>query len=347
MSLDPDSSKKVFFELTYPHVQNPGYTLDENLPPLQPPPPLPSPKCNNTVQSHRNSLDVLSLELLHLVISQLDIRTLANFLWAGRSTLELVQSHPQYQAINTHARGALRGILAIGTGQGITCAMLYTSLCTANCQHCGEYGSHLYLLTCKRLCFRCFCQQKEYLPLQYSHAIRMFGLSRRDLESLPQMKSLPGTYSIKRRIRRDQLKLVDYESARNSGIKLHGSLDAMEEYVSNLSRQKAEMLQERNSATSSGSVSRRPPTVAPFDGQAGNPLRFMAIIKIPWLNRSSHVIEPAHYCLGCEIFVEEFYPQNPHFRQKFTVYTFDAHLREYGSITNGRHHPGGLYNPPP
>lgn len=106
-----------------------------------------------------------------------------------------------------------------------------------------------------------------------------------------------------------QLNLVDQKSAFNAGIKLHGSLRAMEEFVSNAAAVKMQQYNNRVSkAISEGEVSatsrfRRPRTEDDFDGEPGNPRRFMAIVRAPCLKLGS-----------------------------------GGHVNENGNIRNGKHH---------
>ena len=222
----------------------------------------------------------------------------------------LVESLPQNKAIRKHAYNALRGIIYIEASRWITCEMLYEKLCTAECEECGDFGGYLYILTCKRVCILCLSEDKQYLPLRYRHAIRKFGLNRPILGTLPSMKSIPGTYSPNQKKVRAHIALVDSDCARRAGIMLHGSVSAMEQYVSGMAFRD------------------------PFDGKSGNPLRFMAIVRTPWLNKSSQEPEWGFHCTGCQ---ESHYSCPLHFRRKFTVGSFKEHLRECGNIRHGKH----------
>ncbi|KAF2459722.1 hypothetical protein BDY21DRAFT_176813 [Lineolata rhizophorae] len=79
---------------------------------------------------------------------------------------------------------------------------------------------------------------------------------------------------------------------------------------------------------------RRPRNDDPFDGQSGNPLRFMAIIQAPTFKRSSQEVEWGAYCVGCQRSSK----QRPrHFRRRFTKESFSEHLHECGHIRDGVH----------
>lgn len=139
------------------------------------------------------------------------------------------------------------------------------------------------------------------------------------------MKIVPGTYSPNRKNISKPDTLVDHEHARLAGINLHGSLAAMEQYVS---QKQARMLEaynarqtERDSRGRPVRARRRPPALDPFDGQSGNPHRFVAIARVPWLDRASRRVERGFYCVGCEKSSRKPY----HWRILFAADTFEEH----------------------
>ena len=148
-------------------------------------------------------------------------------------------------------------------------------------------------------------EDKRFLPLWYRHAIRKFGLNRPILGTLPSMNTIPGTYSPNQKKVRAHLALVDSDCARRAGIAMHGSVSAMEQCVSSMAAQD------------------------PFDGKSGNPLRFMVIVRTPWLNKSSQELESGFHCTGRQ---KSHHSRRLHFRRKFTVGSFKRHLRECGNI---------------
>jgi len=324
-----------FDELTFPLLRLKDNTLDENN--LVSGCPLDKSRVYNTPQQDLGALQVLPLELLQVLLFQLDLRTLMDFRWVNHRALQVVDSIPEYKEITTHALNALRGILCIGTGRWITCEALYNTICTAECEECGDFAGYIYILTCKRVCFLCLSENKAYLPLRYSLAIRKFGITRQIIDMLPHMRSIPGTYSPNERKCRDRLSLVDPNSARQAGINFHGSTSAMERYVSDLAAQKLQKFNEKLlKAEVEGRriTARRPSSEDPFDGQPGNPLRFMAIVQAPTINRSSKEVEWGSYCVGCRESSDE-RPQ--HFRRRFTKASFAEHLKECGLIRDGKH----------
>ncbi|KAF2135474.1 uncharacterized protein K452DRAFT_293187 [Aplosporella prunicola CBS 121167] len=310
--------------LTYPRLNLRDYTLDDNN--LAIGCPLDNGHhIRDTPQQNLGVLDALPLELLHMMVSQLDLRTLTDFRRINRRAMQVVDSVPQYKAITTHASNALRGILAIETGRWITCETLYDKLCTAQCERCGDFGGYLYLLTCKRVCFLCLSEDGSYLPLRYSHAIKKFGITPQAVKTLPRMRSITGIYSPNEKKSHRRLCLVDFETAFQAGIELHGSQEAMERCISSSAQEGA------GSTTHWG---RRTRTKEPFDGKSSNVLRFLAIVYAPALNRVTLKLERGFYCIGCQ----RSYGSRPkHFRRRFTEASFKEHLEECGNIQDGYH----------
>lgn len=331
--------KSQLEDLTYPRPRIKNFTLDDNLPASGFPPD--DRYIREPPKVDLGALDVPPLELLQAVLTQLDLRSLTEFRRVNRRAVEVVDSITQYQAIAKQARNVLRGILTIGIAQWITCETVYEKLCTAECEQCGDFGGYLYILTCKRVCFLCLSEAETYLPLRRSHAIRKFGLDRQILNTLPCMRSIPGTYSPNGKKCREPLVLVDFESAYRAGIMQHGSVSAMDQYVSNISSQK---LQKFNKATARATIEgsttrrpRRPQTEDVFDGRSGNPIRYMAIVRMPWLDKAAQKLEWGFHCAGCR----KFHVKRPlHYRRKFTLASFSEHLTRCGRIVNGKHHLG-------
>ncbi|KAI0190834.1 hypothetical protein F4808DRAFT_398638 [Astrocystis sublimbata] len=290
---------------------------------------------HNAPTTNIGALSRLPLELLQEVIYHLDIETLVGFRRVNREVFAVLGSVPAYRAIAKHARNALCGILAIGTGRWITCGTFYEKLSTSECETCGDFGGYLYLLTCKRVCFLCLSRDPLYLPLRPGHARRKFGL--KTVNRSPCMRVIPGLYSPNEK-KVSRCVLVDYESTRSAGIEAHGSASAMDKFVLDLETQKLEEFEARKAEAhaSEGGQShvRRPPMHDPYDGQSSNPLRFVAVARVAYLSTTSQELHWGFHCVGCER------SSRPplHYRRKFTAASFQDHLLQCGDIMNGAHH---------
>lgn len=294
-----------FGELTYRHLNLKDNTLDENDLPLHKP--LDGGRDFRKAEDGLGVLEEIPLEIVNMVLVNLDLRTLANFRQVSQRALQAVNSLPHYRAIMIHAPNTLRGILSIETGSWISCYALYKTLCTAECKTCGDFGGYIYIITCVRVCFLCLSTSKAYLPLTYPLARRLFGIDGQHLESLPHMTNLPGIYSPNGKIVRYKRRFVDSTSVLDACARLCRSDDAP-------------------AHDHSGRVTLHS-SAAPFDGQSGNPIRFMAVVHAPHMlcDSDASELEWGSYCVACK----RCYAGRPcHFRRKFTKATIAAHLRE-------------------
>jgi hypothetical protein len=320
-------SKSQLDKLTYQPSQVLDLTLDDN---------LPTPKFLSSdgpdlkpPEFDLGALDRLPTELLQGLLPQLDLCSLMRFRRINRRAIEIVEFIPQYRTIATCASNVLQGALRTGAGKWISCETVYEKLCAAECEQCGDFGEYLYILTCKRVCFLCLSKNEKYLPLLGSHAIRKFGINHQILRTLPCFTSIPGEYSKWEEKHRSPSELVDRESAYRAGVVLHGSPDAMEEYASNaLAQELQEFDQRASEAVAKGSrsfISRRErPTNELPEGRSRSGMRFMAIVRIPWVKRIPQELEWGFCCIGC-LFLSNGLLQ---YRRKFTATMFMEHRRE-------------------
>ena len=65
-----------------------------------------------------------------------------------------------------------------------------------------------------------------------------------------------------------------------------------------------------------------------WSGHAMEPLRYMAMMRVPWLNRQSGRDEWGFHCVGCE--QNQRWPN--HARRDYIMSTFKDHLKECGEI---------------
>ena len=223
-------------ESTYMFLESIDHTLDD----IQNPCPLDNGRHSYPHTSTLGNLEQLPLELINMLLIQLDIQSLTNFRRANQRAMQVIDQIPQYKKIILYAPSTIQGIPSINTGASFSCQELYTKLCTAECDICGDVGGYLYLVTCRRVCFLCFTTKTEYLPLLRADAMRKFGLSRGDMAGLPFMRSVPGYYSPREVKCRTRMTLLDHDAAREAGIAVHGSIEAMVHHASEVTSKKLE-----------------------------------------------------------------------------------------------------------
>ncbi|CAI6087193.1 unnamed protein product [Clonostachys chloroleuca] len=296
-------------EFTY-EGQFDDHTLDGNLPAVEPLSPINYREGTATI----GTLSRLTPECLHIIFNQLDLDAIVNFQSTSHGSLAFVNSLPTYAVISRHARNAVRGARIIGTSHRVTCIGLYRKLCQPTCDHCGEFGGYIYLVTFKRLCLLCLSTHLSFLPLGRQWACRYFGLDSGTVNSLPRLLTLGGRYSPEGGKLQNKQILVDYDAARGAGIARHGSQEEMEAYVA--------------AARGRAGRGRGPP-----DGKAGNPLRFAAVVRLPWYEETSGELEWGFHCRGCEKSEQ----RSALCRKKFNVASFRRHIQTYGPVQDGEH----------
>lgn len=316
-----------FNRQTYYPTQVHDNILDDNLPEYQ--------QCETArrpreVSSTLGNLDVLPLEVLQEIIPHLDLYTINSLRCVNSRSLSVVESVPEYKAIELHARTALRAAFLIGTAKIISCGTLYDTLCSHSCTHCGDFGPYVYLITCKRVCYFCFTIFVPFSPLKPQVACKMFGLDRGQLQSLPQMTSWPGLYTHREEDVKSRV-LIDFEAAKAAGLALYGSPVALRDYITAFENEYILrcQLEWMNRV--------RPPqhsTAYLPNNHDGDTFRFLAIASLPWLNTATRTAEVGRYCRGCY----GIYPWRATLsRHRFTAVAFLDHIEKYGEIIDNRH----------
>ena len=179
------------------------------------------------------NLHRLPTEVLHMVFLETDLQSLTILRRVSRGIRKTNDGIWQYKEIVHHAPNSIRAALSIKVGSLVSCRRLFQELCSQECATCGRFGPYLYL-SFTRACYICLTENPRFLPMTPSHARKSFGISTKDEISLPTALSIPGLYCNVPRIRRARVSLVDREYSKEMGIRLHGSLERMEQYVKNV-----------------------------------------------------------------------------------------------------------------
>ncbi|KAF2663973.1 hypothetical protein BT63DRAFT_444403 [Microthyrium microscopicum] len=312
------------------------------------------PKSRQTQETAKHGLGAMSIlpvEVIQMTLLEVDLKALLQFRAVNRHAQQLVEGLHEYKAVITHAQLALRGSLRIGAQ--ITLRALNDKLCTTKCDGCGDFGGYLYLITCQRVCFRCICENPQFLPLTEWDAREILGLKGvKFAKFAAQITVVAGLYgydstlySVKSRFR-----LLDYESARDFALARHGYSEAMKQSVSD---RQAEDLRRANEAIRVKNLqisdsSRHRPQLTRLrkwdisrDEGREDWRRFAAIVVQPPLNKASGLVELGFYCVGCRDMEaqDEYFGPSPNAQsmRQFTESTFATHLQIYGDIQNDKH----------
>ncbi|KAH7150407.1 hypothetical protein B0J13DRAFT_288384 [Dactylonectria estremocensis] len=277
------------------------------------------------------ALERLPAEMLQTILLDLDLNTFGAFTCVNRRSLEVVESLSEYSAVMTHAPKAYLGALTIKSGAWITFRRLYEKLCTRDCETCGDFGGYLYLITCKRVCFICLVEDKRYLPLDPGHATDEYGFDRHTLRMLPRMAQVQGNYSPQFSESHGRL-FIDYQSIVDAAVKIRGSVDAVNQQLEKLRQKRNARFQRELTEIWDGIedeldlLEDRGPPGPSHERQYSNPLRFMAITRAPWFNKSTRGADWGVNCRGCGHTIYK----DLDFKRKFTEDTFQKHLEELG-----------------
>ncbi|KAF3935237.1 hypothetical protein ABW19_dt0202073 [Dactylella cylindrospora] len=285
--------------------------------------------------SNMGLFDVLPTEIQQEILSQLDVQMLENFRRINRRAMQLVESLRLYKIVIEHARNALCAIVSTGAGRWLNLSHLYDKLCTPTCEICGDFGEFLYIITCRRVCYLCFTTHADFQPLQLQRdELKMrfcISVSEKDLEMLPNMKTLPGRYSEGRLPVSGDGILIDYPALRELVIVRNGSVDEVGRKTNYL---QFYMSQKRLFANSIMQPHHRSAynQYGVQDAHRCDWRRFAAIVRTPCLDAPSGKIEEGFSCVGC---CSRLWPVHE-WRRIYTRSSFREHLKEFGPIDVNR-----------
>ncbi|KAI0837090.1 hypothetical protein F5Y06DRAFT_271969 [Hypoxylon sp. FL0890] len=211
-------------------------------------------------------LDALPLELLTEVLIAIDLPTLTAFRRVNCRAMSIVDSLHQYRMISEHCINVLRAVISLKAAS-FDCRTLYETLSTRKCEACDRFGSYLYLITCKRVCYFCFTGRPEYHPMSATDAKRCTGLPRRGLMHLPHVLSLTGRYTGFAKTSKKRILLFDQQAV----------LNTVSESVADAFRRR----------------------VRELDLTTRETRRYMSIISAPYFDSSGQLSYWGFYCARC------------------------------------------------
>lgn len=323
------TTRHQYQDVTHPRVLLDN-ALDNALNSILPQPSQSRASSPPPVVSDLGSLGKLPLDILQEILPQLDLRTLTDLQYVNRCAADVVRHLPQFKLLTKHARNVLRGALAIETGHYVTCDQVLVLLHDFECFYCRGFGGYLYLLACKRVCYRCFLQDNRLRPVTPNQAQLRFGLSDEALEGVPRMRYVPGTYGISKVRFEERGEVVDDEGAELAGITLHGSRAAMQDYLIRTSK---ERVKKYGGPPEMRLLLRR----EIIDVGRPNPSRFVAICEVPWIDEGSGEVNWGFRCAGCHG-VSDTGRSSSTWWELFNVQTFEQHIGWAGGILPGERH---------
>lgn len=144
-------------------------------------------------------LDRLPLEVLHHIMSDMDMHTFFKFRQVNLRLRDTADSLHQYQMVAAHGLNAFCALLRTKLARDVTLSTFYDGLCTKACSFCGEFGGFVKLMTWTRCCFTCFQESGTSLwPL--AGLGKRHHLTRAEMRGLRSFKTLPGHYMLEQRL---------------------------------------------------------------------------------------------------------------------------------------------------
>jgi hypothetical protein len=272
-------------------------TLD-SLPPRMPPP--------------TDSLSVFAPEILHLILSNLDIRTLTILRCTNTSIRNLISTHTFYNDLITASPNTLRALLSTGTASSISLSNFHANLISPNCAICGDsFGDFFHLLLFTRICHACLSSSSTARPIEVSTAKVQYGLSRTTILHLPKLISLPGAYSRGRDTMIKRIQLCLPATAHGAGVLQHGSKTRMYAYVQQ-EKAKLEAKMRKKVRGMEGNIRGEEvvmvstPSAQVEDTKWDNPLRHMVVVRFPWLDKRKRRVEWGTPCVRCRENAKDF-----------------------------------------
>jgi hypothetical protein len=147
---------------------------------------LPSPSGHRPASM--GSLDLLPVEILHKIMSELDFQSLGTMRCLNRQVKATVETVSAYRDITTYCHASLCALSCAGLLSAHSAGHLHDTLYQDLCITCGAFGSFLFLPNAARCCLKCVSGRPEFRISSKSSAASTLGLNREDLSSIPEIQ---------------------------------------------------------------------------------------------------------------------------------------------------------------
>lgn len=160
----------------------------------------------------------LPLELLHDIISRLDMHAVFKLRQTSLRAREVVQSLPQYQPVALHGLRVFCALLRTHLAMHISLDDFYDVLITKTCALCGKFSGFVFLLTCTRFCFHCLLEARKTRAQSFASLQRGVRLNGTEKGHLRTLRTLPGTYSMEDTSRRSRMRIASTPRQSTTGL---------------------------------------------------------------------------------------------------------------------------------
>lgn len=139
-------------------------------------------------------LDRLPPELFLNILLRLDLLSLFNLRQTCIRLRQMVHSLKQYKLVVQHGLNLFCALLRTQHAIHVTLPDVYSTLCTWDCEICGNFAGFVFLPTWTRCCYPCLKLKKRTEMYSTSSAPRLFKLTESEMEQLTVFRTLPGLY---------------------------------------------------------------------------------------------------------------------------------------------------------
>jgi hypothetical protein len=139
------------------------------------------------------SLTRLPTEIMHSILSHLDVLSVLDFSRVNGQAVALVKSSLDFEIVASFPK-ALSAVIEMQC-RFYTLGRLALTISDPRCGRCsqGHFGELLYLITAERVCWPCWRRFPEYIPKLVKDG-RDAGFSDDQLNAIPHVKAVPGRY---------------------------------------------------------------------------------------------------------------------------------------------------------
>lgn len=197
------------------------------------PPPTPTgpPLSLSERSSSLGTLGRLPPEIKTMILGMLDAQSCAYFSRVSYSGLWHIQNNSVYPELVKLVLQPLVAMRKLGLIHLHTVDRLSATLRMGSCATCPQYGPFLFLPTCDRCCWQCLRTVAVRRVFPRKEAMKFFALEKHHVEKLTTIHVIPGNYDLSARPAPDNCKLVAVKEARDLALAVHGSWEALAEFV--------------------------------------------------------------------------------------------------------------------
>ena len=250
------------------------YELTQNIPPAPRSFPL-------------GSLTSLPTEILHAILSHLDVPSVLNFRRVNGQFSMVVSSSSDFNAVASFPK-ALSAVVYMNC-RFFSLGRLATCLSDTRCSRCEHFGELLYLITAERVCWSCWRRFRDFIP----KPVKGTEFSAETLGRIPHITAVCGSYGEPRPFstvnfrgrlfdRRAVVAALERELAAQEGSQVYTDPDLEPERT---------QLRAPESAAVAASLSKKPRMPI---GE-----RYIAFIRAPYFDKTVQSFVGGYYCRAC------------------------------------------------